>query len=143
MATWQLFETEAGELAAEVRRVFEQATSHVLATIRRNGSPRVSATEVQFTGTEMTIGSMLGAMKARDLINDGRFALHATPAEGGDAKVSGVAVEVDAQNRVERGSHIFRFELHQAVFTALGDDGEHLLIRVWRPGMPIEYIKRY
>ena len=35
MATWQQFEREAPDLAAEVRRVFTAQVSHVLATVRR------------------------------------------------------------------------------------------------------------
>lgn len=141
VATWRQFEFEADELAGLVRRAFQAATGHVLATLRRDGSPRVSGTEVAFDGTDMTIGSMTGAVKARDLQRDGRFALHSSPAESGDAKVSGVAVEVGSA--AERGSHLFRLDLEQAVFTSLGDDGKHLLIQVWRPGQPVERVKRY
>lgn len=141
MASWEKFETEAAELAAEVRRVFEAATSHVLATLRKDGSPRVSGIEVAFTESELTFGSMLGAMKVRDLLRDGRFALHSNPAEGGDAKVSGVAVELESGP--DRTSHTFRLDLRQVVFTAVGDDEQHLLIQVWRPGRPVERIKRY
>lgn len=143
MATWQEFDEEAGVLAAQVRHAFERSVSHVLATIRPDGSPRVSAIEVQFDGTDMTVGSMLDAVKARDLMADGRFALHAAPGEGGDAKVSGTAVEVHPQTRAERGAHLFRLDLTQAVFTGLGDDGKYLLIQVWRPGSSVKRFKRY
>jgi hypothetical protein len=143
MATWQRFEQEASELAVEVRRVFEQSTSHVLATLRRNGSPRVSGIEVQFSGPDLTFGSMLDAVKARDLLRDGRFALHSQPAEGGDAKISGVAVEVTEPSALERGSHLFRFDIEEIVYTALGDDRKHLLIQLWRPGRDVTKFKRY
>ena len=139
MATWQQFEREAAELAAEVWRVLTAQVSHVLATVRRDGSPRVSGTEVAFDGAELTIGSMLGAMKARDLLRDGRFALHSCPGPDGDAKLSGVAV---ADASVDQ-HHSFRLDLRQAVFTGIGDDRKHLLIQVWRPGQGVERIKRY
>jgi hypothetical protein len=139
MATWRQFELEAPELAGEVRRVLTAQVSHVLATVRRDGSPRVSGTEVAFDGAELTIGSMLGAMKARDLLRDGRFALHSCPGPDGDAKLDGVAV-VDPS--VEE-HHAFRLDLRQAVFTGIGDDRKHLLIQVWRPGAEVERIKRY
>jgi hypothetical protein len=139
MATWQQFQQEEAELAAEVRRVFEAQVSHVLATVRKDGSPRVSGTEVAFRDAELTIGSMLGAMKARDLLRDGRFALHSCPGPDGDAKLSGVAVldpSVDDH-------HSFRLDLRQAVFTGIGDDHRHLLVQVWRPGQEVRRIKRY
>ncbi|GAA3859850.1 pyridoxamine 5'-phosphate oxidase family protein [Saccharothrix violaceirubra] len=139
MATWQRFEDEAGGLATEVRRIFLASRGHVLATLRRDGSPRVSGVEVAFQGADLTFGSMLGARKAQDLARDGRFALHSTPAEGGDAKISGVAVELLA----EGDSHLFRFDLAEVVHTALGEDGKHLLIRLWRPGLAVEEFRRY
>jgi hypothetical protein len=139
MATWQQFEREAPDLAAEVRRVLTAQVSHVLATVRRDGSPRVSGTEVAFDGSELTIGSMLGAMKAQDLLRDGRFALHSCPGPDGDAKLSGVAV-VDG---TVSEHHKFQLDLRQAVLTGIGDDGKHLLIQVWRPGREVERIKRY
>ncbi|MGW0997260.1 hypothetical protein ACWD5V_29085 [Streptomyces sp. NPDC002523] len=40
MATWKQFEEEAAELAAKVRARFEAHETHVLATIRKDGSPR-------------------------------------------------------------------------------------------------------
>ena len=143
MATWQQFETEASDLAADVRRAFERGSSHVLATLRRDGSPRVSGIEVQFDGTNMTIGSMPSAVKAHDLISDGRFALHAVPGEEGDAKVSGLAVEVNTDRRRKTGAYLFRLDLRQVVYTALSDDRRYLLIRVWRPGQKVERIERY
>ena len=97
-APWGRLADEAPELAGAVQARLTATKHHVLATLRQDGSPRVSGTEVQLRGPELTIGSMPGAIKARDLQRDGRFALHANPGdgtmEGGDAKVAGVAVEV-------------------------------------------------
>lgn len=93
MTTWGQFENEASDLAARIRSRFEAAETHILATLRRDGSPRVSGSEVQFTGVDLTFGSMLNAVKARDLQRDGRCAIHAHPSEGGDAKVAGIARE--------------------------------------------------
>lgn len=155
MTTWQGFADEAGELAVAVQARFEATKHHVLATLRRNGSPRVSGTEVDFNGSELTLGSMWGAVKARDLQRDGRFALHANPGdgsmEGGDAKVSGQAVEiVDPQElrayvgeqQARQPFHLFRLELAEAVLTSIGEDGEHLVIRTWRPGAPVKRVER-
>ncbi|HEY3711093.1 MAG TPA: pyridoxamine 5'-phosphate oxidase family protein [Amycolatopsis sp.] len=97
MATWQAFAAAAPSLADRVYKRFTSAESHILATLRRDGSPRVSGSEVNFREGSLYIGSMFDAVKARDLHRDGRFAIHAAPgdpAAGGDAKLAGVATEV-------------------------------------------------
>jgi hypothetical protein len=156
MTSWERFAEEAGDLAGAVRARFEATKHHVLATLRRDGSPRVSGTEVGFRGPDLTIGSMWGAVKARDLQRDGRFALHANPGdgsmEGGDAKVSGVAVEVVDPGELEafRAAshpppgpfHLFRLQLAEVVLTSVGEGGDHLLIQTWRPGEPVKRVER-
>lgn len=144
MATWQQFSEEAPELAKAVRARFESAKHHVLATLRRDGSPRVSGTEVEFRGSDLVMGSMEAAVKARDLQRDPRFALHANPGPdtsmtGGDAKVSGRAVEEPVP---DGGSHLFRLELDEAVLTSLHPDGDRLVIETWRPGQPLRRVER-
>jgi hypothetical protein len=91
MATWQQFTDEAPELAEKVLARFRADKSHVLSTVRRDGSPRVSGTEVDFHGPDILIGSMLSAVKARDFRRDGRFAIHAYPGfeDGGAVTCSG------------------------------------------------------
>ena len=60
---------------------FEATKHHVLATLRADGSPRVSGTEVQFHGVRPTMGMCPGPVKARDLQHDPRFALHSNPGD--------------------------------------------------------------
>ncbi|GAA4097941.1 MULTISPECIES: pyridoxamine 5'-phosphate oxidase family protein [Actinomadura] len=149
MATWRQFEQEAPELAERIRERFTAADTHVLATLRRDGSPRVSGTEIDFSGPDLAFGSMLNAVKARDLRRDGRCAIHAHPAEGGDAKVAGVAVEVTDPEEKKTyttggeppgGFHAFRLELTEAVLTSV--EGDELVIRLWRPGNPVKVLRR-
>ncbi|HEX2042242.1 MAG TPA: pyridoxamine 5'-phosphate oxidase family protein [Acidimicrobiales bacterium] len=143
---WGEFAREAPELAAAVRARFEAARHHVIATLRSDGSPRVSGTEVDFQDGDLILGSMYGAVKARDLQRDGRFALHANPGDGsmagGDAKVAGVAEEVVGED-VDRNAgesnpstpfHLFRLRVAEAVLTSLHPDGDRLVIESWRPG---------
>jgi hypothetical protein len=155
MATWHDFETEAPELAAAVRARFEARKHHVLATLRAGGEPRVSGTEVRVHGGDLTIGSMWQSVKARDLLRDGRFALHAhmgdESMEGGDAKVAGRALEVtDPRWLAEYREvvqpppgpfHAFRLELTEAVLTEVA--GDHLLISTWRPGSAVRVVERH
>ena len=148
MATWAQFESEASQLAAMVRARFEAAETHILATLRKDGSPRVSGSEVAFKGPDLTFGSMPGAVKALDLQRDGRCAIHAHPHKDGDAKVAGIAVEVagEAKNahvaggEPPSGSHAFRLQLHEAVITSV--EGDELVIRFWHPELGVRTIRR-
>lgn len=154
MATWEQFASEAPELAAAVRSRFTAAKHHVLATVRSDGSPRVSGTEVSFFGPDLIIGSMFGAVKARDLQRDSRFAIHANPGDGsmtgGDAKVSGRAVEsVEPEfsdyaeaAQPPQPSHMFKLDLDEVVLTSLHPDGDRLVIERWRPGDGIHRVER-
>ncbi|MFB6890810.1 pyridoxamine 5'-phosphate oxidase family protein [Kitasatospora sp. NPDC056327] len=155
MATWQDFEHEAPDLAPAVRARFEANKHHVLATLRRDGSPRVSGTEVDFVGADLMLGSMQGAVKALDLHRDARFALHSNPSDetlaDGDAKVSGRAVELTdptdlAAYEAELPEpppgpyHAFRLELEQVVHTTVENDA--VRISSWRPGEPVRRFER-
>ena len=98
MPSWSDFEAAAPELAASVRRRLDAHTHKTLATVRGDGSPRISGTESQIIDGELWIGSMWDARKARDLRRDPRFALHSgsedPPGWDGDAKLAGVVEEI-------------------------------------------------
>ena len=135
--SWAQVETEAPELAAAVRASFGVRKHCTMATLRADGSPRISGTEVQWEDGALWIGSMTGAVKARDLQRDGRVAIHAPtvdPPEGdehswpGEAKVAGVAVEVPTED----ASHRFRIDLLEVVHTRVARDA--LLVTSWHRG---------
>jgi hypothetical protein len=159
---WQEFAAAAPDLAAPVRARFQATKHHVLATLRLGGSPRVSGTEVQFHGPDLTIGSMPDSAKGRDLRRDGRFALHANPGDGsmdgGDAKVAGSAVEVtdpaalahyaevfahDHDGQAPPEFELFRLTVSEVVHTSLHPDGDRLVIRTWRPDQGLRSVDRY
>jgi len=106
--SWSEFEAEAPELAARVRERLDAHAHKTIATIRRDGSPRISGIETELADGELWIGSMRDALKARDLQRDPRFALHSASEEPevwtGDAKLAGVAEEVSALMRPHIGS---------------------------------------
>ena len=149
--SWAQVETEAAELAAAVRACFAVRKHCTMATLRADGSPRISGTEVQWDDRSqwqdgsMWVGSMPGAVKARDLQRDGRVAVHSPtvdPPEGdesswaGEAKVAGIAVEVPTDD----GSHRFRIDLTEVVHTRV--DGDALLITSWHAGRGVEQVRR-
>ncbi|WP_344685441.1 pyridoxamine 5'-phosphate oxidase family protein [Saccharopolyspora taberi] len=153
--TWQQFAADAPQFAVEIRRQFTASRHHVLATLRRDGSPRVSAVELHWSDDQLELWSMPGSRKALDLRADGRFAVHARPgatsAADPDVKLSGVATEVtdpgERRRWIERAapasteSHLFRVDLTEVVTTAV--DGDHLLIKLWRPARGVVAFRRY
>jgi len=105
-----------------------------MATLRRDGSPRISGTEIEFAGGQLRIGSMPGAVKAQDLRRDPRIAIHGPtedPPAGdpsgwrGEAKVAGRVLEADPDR--------FLIDLQEAVITRLNEAGNRLLIESWNP----------
>jgi len=155
MARWSEVEDEAPELAAQARELFDAAVHKTLATLRRDGSPRISGTEVRFEHGDLWIGSMWQALKALDLRRDPRFVLHSAsadpPAWKGDAKVGGRFEEVedldmkalvigDAAPPDE--SHLFRADLTEVVVVRLGDPNDHLVIESWHDGRGTTRVER-
>jgi Pyridoxamine 5'-phosphate oxidase len=143
MPSWSEFEAAAPELAAEVRRRLDAHTHKTLATLRRDGSPRISGTETQFRDGELWIGSMWQARKAQDLQRDPRFALHSGSDEPsdwtGDAKLAGIAEEVPDP---ERQSHRFRLDLREVSTVGLNAERNGLVIEVWTPDRGVRTIER-
>jgi hypothetical protein len=143
MARWRQVEAEVPDLAARVRAAFAASRHATMATLRADGGPRISGTEVEFSADgELRIGSMTGAVKARDLRRDPRLALHSPtvdPGEDGtswpgEAKVAGRAVE-EAE---AEGAHVFRLDLTEVVWTGHTDDRAALRIVAWHPGRGLE-----
>ena len=155
MPSWSTFEQSAPELAAAVRRHFEAHTHKTLATIRRDGSPRISGTETEIVEEELWIGSMWQARKAHDLQRDPRYALHSgsddPPDWQGDAKVAGVAEEITDPARVAEinggkappgPSHLFRLDVREASVVRLNEQRDGIVIDVWTPGGGVRSIRR-
>jgi hypothetical protein len=144
VASWSEVESEAPELAALARKFFDAHVHKTLATLRRDGSPRISGTEVEFEDGELTIGSMLNAMKALDLRRDPRFALHSGSDDPdiwmGDAKVAGTMEEIDPPEGSE--SHRFRADITELVVVRLGEPANHIVIESWHAGQGIKSVRR-
>jgi hypothetical protein len=141
--SWAKFEAEAPELAARVRERLEAHGHKTIATLRRDGSPRISGTEAQFEDGDLWIGSMLNAVKAKDLQRDPRYALHSASEDpdvwAGDAKVAGIAEEVSVD---DGKSHRFRLDILEASTVELDDERKHLVITVWTPARGVRTFKR-
>jgi hypothetical protein len=156
MASWSEIEAEAPELAAQARGFLDAFVHKTLATLRRDGSPRISGSEVIFAEDELWLGSMWRSLKALDLRRDPRFALHSgspDPEAGwhGDAKLAGRAEEIDDEERRIRifagkggtgPAHLFRCDITELVTVALADPPTHLVIESWHEGRGVTRRKR-
>ncbi|HKC19212.1 MAG TPA: pyridoxamine 5'-phosphate oxidase family protein, partial [Candidatus Dormibacteraeota bacterium] len=76
MASWAEFQDAAPDFGRRVRGLLTTRKHLTMATLRRDGSPRISGTEIQLSGGQLRIGSMTGAVKAKDLLRDPRVAIH-------------------------------------------------------------------
>jgi hypothetical protein len=153
MPSWSEFEAAAPELAARVRALLDAHAHKTLATLRRDGSPRISGTESQIKEGELWIGSMWNARKALDLRRDPRFALHSgsddPPGWSGDAKLAGGAEEITDPERVREingaavgPSHLFRLDLREVSTVGLDDARKALVIEAWTPERGVRTMKR-
>jgi hypothetical protein len=154
MASWSEVEAEVPELAALARRLFDAHTHKTLATLRKDGSPRISGTELDFADGELWLGSMWKGVKALDLRRDPRYALHSGSADpsdwAGDAKVAGRAEEITDPERIvainenagEGRAHVFRLDVSELSVVYVGDPRDHLVIESWHEGRGYERRRR-
>ncbi|RCG21258.1 pyridoxamine 5'-phosphate oxidase family protein [Streptomyces diacarni] len=155
--SWAEFHRGEPRFADAVEQRFGRHTHHVLATLRRDGSPRLTGLEVDFRAGEMWLGMMPNSRKALDLRRDNRCAVYANPGEGadmdgGDVRVSGRAVEVTEPAELARWAagipegdvpekfHLFRVEVEEAVRVTVEDPD--IVFRTWQPGWPLRTIRR-
>jgi len=148
MATWHEVRQAVPELAALVEECFAVRKHATLATLRQDGSPRISGTEVELTEAEVAIGSMPGARKAADLRRDPRFALHSPTVDppeedpsawAGEAKLAGLAVEKGPLEGPPQGDR-FVLDVREVVLTRV--EGDQLVIRSWHEGRGEQVVRR-
>ncbi len=151
MSTWAEVAAAEPEFADRVRRVFDARRHKVLATLRRDGSPRVSGIELEFADGELWMGMMPGSVKAQDLRRDPRLALHAASEDPpqddpsswlGDAKIGGRAVEVVELGDAGEAAHRFKVDVIEVVLIRVGRPADHLVIESWHEGRGLDRKER-
>jgi hypothetical protein len=161
MGSWREVEEVAPELAAAVRDAMDAHLHKVLATVRADGSPRVSGTEVVFHDGEVWLGSMPHSRKAADLRRDPRLAVHSATVDPklvhGDAKIAGrarlVTDPVDLARFLERfgeehtesppGSFdLFVVDVSEIARTTVDEEAGLLIVEWWREGEPVRRVER-
>jgi len=150
MVAWKDVEQAEPGFAARVRRLFDGGRHKTIATLRADGSPRISGIECEFADGELTFGSMTGARKGADLRRDPRFALHGPafhPQEGkeaewpGEAKIAGRAVLAGPVDDEPAGD-LFLADISEVVITRLNPEATLLVIESWTPQRGLRVVDR-
>jgi len=138
VSSWAEIEAAEPDFAKKVRGVFDAHKHKTMATLRRDGSPRISGIEMEFSNREVFVGMMPASVKFGDLQRDARVAVHSAsedpPADDpaswtGDAKIAGRAIEVP-----EKEFKKFRIDITEVVLIRVGRPADHLVVESWHPG---------
>lgn len=145
--SWADFAAACGDLAQRMQQRFESHLHAVMATIRADGSPRMSGMEAPIRDGHLWLGMGRDSLKAADLRRDPRFGLHSAPESGelqrGDVRIEGEVAPAD-DSQLEtflRGHHheiddatpmaLFTARIARAVLVRV--DGQHLVVESWTP----------
>ncbi len=146
MTAWRDVEQAAPQFAQRVQALFDAHKHKTIATLRADGSPRISGIEVVFEDGDLVFGSMPNARKGADLRRDPRFALHSgtvDPVEGaeaswpGETKVAGRAVLTEGKD-----SDRFHADITEVVHTHLNEAATLLVIEWWTPTQGLRRVER-
>ena len=150
MTSWRDVERGVPDFAQRVRALFNAHRHKTIATLRADGSPRISGIEAVFEDGELVFGSMPNARKGADLRRDPRFALHSAtvdPVDGseaqwpGEAKISGRAIAAGPTTHGADGDR-FHADIAEVVHTHLNDDATILVVEWWTPTHGLRKIER-
>lgn len=151
MASWAEIAAEAPGLADEAAERFRHHQHCLVATLRHDGSPRLSGIEVWWWNGDVWLGMMPDSAKGADLDRDPRFELHSTPTDlelqQPDARLWGTAERIHDEETInafaaglpEPGPpphemSLYRLDLTGASLVRVA--GNELVMDVWMPGGP-------
>jgi hypothetical protein len=145
---WRDLAEAAPEIARLGKERLDQARVALLATLRKDGSPRISPVEPYLSRGHLLFGAMSWSLKTRDLLRDPRCVLHSAvtgPDNGeGELKLYGRAIEADDQIRnscqggwwLERppdAATVFALDIEQATFISWDTAHGQMTVRQWSP----------
>jgi hypothetical protein len=150
MTAWRDVEQAAPEFARRVRALLDAHRHKTIATLRADGSPRISGIEVVFEDGELVFGSMAGARKGADLRRDPRFALHGATVDPVDGEEAAWPGEVKIAGRAEPAGPVtegpdgdkFRADIGEVVHTRLNEAATLLVVEWWTPAAGLRRVER-
>jgi hypothetical protein len=154
---WRDFEAAAPSLAAAGRERFERTGIALLATLRRDGSPRISPVEPHIVSGHLVFGVMRSG-KRGDLRRDPRCSLHSAVSDPngaeGEFKVHGRADAV-ADDAIRDGpddawwrafpaesADVYSVDIESAAFVRWDIPRAELAISEWSAGRDVRETRR-
>ena len=139
-----------------MQQLFDAGRHKTIATLRADGSPRISGIECEFVDGQLQFGSMSDARKGADLKRDPRFAIHGPtfhPEEGkesewpGEAKIAGRAIltgpiATDDEGGQQPDGEMFLADITEVVITGLDHAATKLVVEWWTPACGLRRIER-
>jgi hypothetical protein len=151
---WEKFESGAPELAGLARAEFERYGMALVATLRKDGSPRISSVLPHVLEGELYLGMMWRSRKAVDLLRDPRLvlrnpvcsnrgdevelSLHGRAVDSGDERLRRRYVQ-DLPEWSERDFHLFSVDIESVGLIQYEGGEQH--VKVWPRGT--EFRRRY
>jgi hypothetical protein len=155
---WADLERDAPRLAARARERLLDPGVLLIATIRRDGSPRLSPVEPLVLDGDLWLSMLWQSRKAADLVADSRILVHSivTSREGaaGEVKLRGRAIPIDDVEQrgryreevatlgwqpVEPFFHLFRIDIEDVTSIRYEHPGDQHVTR-WPVG--VEFVRR-
>ncbi len=147
MASWGEFASADAAMAAIGSALIERFHIAYLATVRRDGAPRVHPVSPFIIEGRLFVATPQGSPKAQDQLRDGRYVIHMLPGkDDAEFRIRGRAASViDAATRalvLERGphyvkqhDHIFEYDIEEAAtayWVKVGQPGTYPVRQTWR-----------
>jgi len=148
MATWGEFAAQDPDMAAIGAALLQKHVLAYLATVRRDGSPRVHPVCPFIIDGHIYVATPATSPKAQDQIRDGRYVIHMLPGENDDEfRIRGHARNVtgkDERTRIIAGGpdflkehdYIFEYDIEHAAaayWVNVGKPGTYPVRREWKP----------
>jgi Pyridoxamine 5'-phosphate oxidase len=155
--TWRELELAAPDIAKPGKTRLDETRVALLATLRKDGSPRISPIEPFFAEGHLLFGAMAWTLKARDLDRDPRCTLHSHvtgPNEGEpELKLYGRAIEADDDLRAacpsgwwtdqpSEAARVFSLSIEEAAFVIWDLEGGEMTVKRWSPKTGLKTSRR-
>jgi hypothetical protein len=142
VAAWKDVDLAEPEFAAGVRRLFDAGRHKTIATLRADGSPRISGIECEFADGELRFGSMPGARKGRGSeagseVHPARPGVSPAAGQGGRVAWRGEDRLAGGSRRADRRRACWRSgcaDISEVVITRLNPGATVLVIESWTLG---------